>query len=117
MLKDQLDRYNGCDYTSPDGTVSQPVVNDIEQLSAFSANSQWADLVGHIGYNKQRQEIFNFGKHKGETLEDIFRTEPAYYDWMMKADFPLSTKACITEVWNRQIDKKIKDLKLHFGNN
>ena len=117
VLKAQLDRYNGADYTAPDGTVSQPVVNDIEQLSAFSANSQWADLVGHIGYNKQRQEIFNFGKHKGETLEDIFRTEPAYYDWMMKADFPLSTKACITEVWNRQIDKKIKDLKLHFGNN
>ena len=115
VLKAQLDRYNGADYTAPDGTVSQPVVNDIEQLSSFSANSQWADLVGHIGYNNRHQEIFNFGKHKGETLEHIFQTEPAYYDWMMKADFPLSTKACITEVWNRQIDRKIKDLKLHFG--
>ena len=115
VLKAQLDRYQGADYTAPDGTVSQPVVNDIEQLSAFSANSQWADLVGHIGYNKQHQEIFNFGKHKGEPLEHIFQIEPAYYDWMMKADFPLPTKACITEVWNRHCEKKLKDLQLHFG--
>ena len=116
VLKAQLDRYNGVDYTAPDGTVSQPVANDIEQLSRFPSNSQWADLVGHIGYDKQHREIFNFGKHKGKTLESVFEIEPAYYDWMMKAEFPLSTKECITEVWKRQRDKKLQDLKLHFGN-
>lgn len=116
VLKAQLDRYDGVDYTAPDGTVSQPVANDIEQLSRFTSNSQWADLVGHIGYDKQHREIFNFGKHKGKTLESVFEIEPAYYDWMMKAEFPLSTKECITEVWKRQRDKKLQDLKLHFGN-
>ena len=114
VLKAQLDRYQGADYTAPDGTISQPVVNDIERLSIFSTNNPCADLVGHIGYNKQHQEIFNFGKHKGETLEHIFHIEPAYYDWMMKADFPLSTKACITEVWNRLQKKQIEALKSHF---
>ncbi len=114
VLMAQLDRYQDSEYTAPDGSVSKPIVNNIEQLSQFTCNSQWADLVGHIGYDKQHREIFNFGKHKGKTLESIFNVEPAYYDWMMKADFPLSTKECITEVWKRRQDKKMQDLKLHF---
>jgi DNA polymerase-3 subunit epsilon len=114
VLKAQLDRYQGVDYKDRSGKVSQPVVNDIAALSRFTANSQWADLVGHIGYDKQHREIFNFGKHKGKTLESVFNVEPAYYDWMMKADFPLSNKECITEVWKRRQDKKMQDLKLHF---
>ena len=115
VLKAQLDRYQDAEYTAPDGTKCKPIINDIEQLSHFTSNSQWADLVGHIGYDKQHREIFNFGKHKGKTLESVFDTEPAYYDWMMKAEFPLSTKECITEVWKRQREKKIQDLKLHFS--
>lgn len=114
VLMAQLDRYQDSEYTAPDGFVSKPIVNNIEQLSQFTCNSQWADLVGHIGYDKQHREIFNFGKHKGKTLESVFNVEPAYYDWMMKADFPLSTKECITEVWKRRQDKKMQDLKLHF---
>ena len=115
VLMAQLDRYQDSEYTAPDGTVSKPIVNDIEQLSRFTVNSQWADLVGHIGYDKQHREIFNFGKHKGKTLESVFSSEPAYYDWMMKADFPLSTKECISEVWKRRQERKIQDLKLHFS--
>ena len=114
VLMAQLDRYQDSEYTAPDGSVSKPIVNNIEQLSQFTCNSQWADLVGHIGYDKQHREIFNFGKHKGKTLESVFNVEPAYYDWMMKADFPLSTKECITEVWKRRQGKKMQDLKLHF---
>ena len=115
VLCAQLDRYNGSDYTSPDGTVSQPVVNDMEQLSRFTAISQWADLVGHIGYDQQHREVFNFGKHKGKTVESVFKTEPAYYDWMIKAEFPLSTKECVKQVWERLQEKKINDLKKRFS--
>lgn len=115
VLKAQLDRYQDADFVAPDGTVSKPVVNDIEQLSLFTTNTLWADLVGHIAYDQQHREVFNFGKHKGKTLESVFTAEPAYYDWMMKADFPLSTKALLSEVWQRMRDKKLNDLKLHFG--
>ncbi len=115
VLKAQLDRYQGVDYKDRNGHVSQPVVNDIAALSAFTANSQWADLVGHIGYDKERREVFNFGKHKGKSVEDIFEQEPSYYDWMMKSDFPLSTKKLITTIWNRRKQKKINALKAHFG--
>lgn len=115
VLKAQLDRYQGVDYKDRSGRVSQPVVNDIAALSAFTANSQWADLVGHIGFDPQRREVFNFGKHKGKTVEQVFEQEPSYYDWMMKSDFPLSTKRLITAIWERRKQKKINALKEHFG--
>ena len=115
VLMAQLDRYQGANYTAPDGKVSQPVVNDVEALCAFTSNSQWADLAGHIAYDKQHREVFNFGKHKGKPLEEVFSTEPAYYDWMMKAEFPLSTKEVLANVWKRMRDKKLRELKLHFS--
>lgn len=115
VLMAQLDRYQNVDFVAPDGSVSQPVVNDVAALSRFTCNTQWADLVGHIAYDKQHCEVFNFGKHKGETLEAVFDKEPAYYDWMMKADFPLSTKSLLTKVWKRMRDEKIERLKAHFG--
>ena len=115
VLKAQLDRYQGVDYKDRSGRVSQPVVNDVAALSRFTANSQWADLVGHIGYDKEHREVFNFGKHKGESVEAVFEKEPSYYDWMMKSDFPLSTKRLITTIWDRRKQKKINDLKSHFG--
>ena len=51
-------------------------------------------------------EIFNFGKYKGKAVADVLRSEPQYYDWMMKGDFPLHTKQKLTEVFNRMMLKK-----------
>lgn len=112
VLMAQLDRYQGVEYTDRDGKVSTPIVNNMELLSQFTRVNPWADLAGHIAYDSQHREVFNFGKHKGETLEAVFAKEPSYYSWMLKADFPLSTKAVLTEVWER---KKLQDLKSHFG--
>ena len=114
VLKAQLDRYQGVAYKDRTGHVSQPVVNDIDALSRFTCNSQWADLVGHIGYDAKHREVFNFGKHKGKPVEQVFEQEPSYYDWMMKSDFPLSTKKVITEIWNRRKQHKLDALKAHF---
>lgn len=114
VLMAQLDKYQGVEYTDFEGRTTCPVVNDIDALSQFTCNSQWADLVGHIGYDKQHQEIINFGKHKGKRVEQVLKEEPAYYDWMMKADFPLSTKQVMSEIKQRMQDRKMNDLKLHF---
>ena len=115
VLMAQLDRYKDVEYTAPDGTVSKPIVNDVAALSSFTVNSQWADLVGHIAYDKHHREVFNFGKYKNRPLEEVFNQEPAYYDWMMKSEFPLSTKELVREVWKRSRDKKLRELKLHFS--
>lgn len=111
VLMAQLDRYQDVEYEDRDGNKSKPIVNDIDALSRFSNASNWADLVGHIGYNNKCEEVFNFGKHKGKTVESVFNIEPSYYSWMMNADFPLSTKRVITEIWTRnKMQRKMQQL-------
>ncbi len=98
VMKAQIDRYKDVTYKDKNGKISQPIQNNVQALSEFSYYNQNADLVGQIIFNQQNVEVFNFGKHKGKAVVDVFKTEPAYYDWMMKADFPLSTKKVITEI-------------------
>jgi DNA polymerase-3 subunit epsilon len=106
ILKSQLDRYAGTEYTDKHGKITSPIENNIKTLSEFSYYNQSADLVGQIIFNQNNAEVFNFGKHKGKTVEDIFRIEPAYYDWMMKAEFPLSTKKLITAIKLRAFNNR-----------
>lgn len=98
VLLSQIEKYQGVEYTDADGKTSQPIVNDMEALFKFSYNFRNADLVGHIGFNKEGKEILNFGKHKGKTLEEAFEKDLGYYDWIMKSDFPLSTKEVVKSV-------------------
>lgn len=51
-------------------------------------------------------EVFNFGKFKGRPVADVLRSEPQYYDWMMKGDFPQHTKQKLTEIFTRTMLKK-----------
>jgi DNA polymerase-3 subunit epsilon len=51
-------------------------------------------------------EVFNFGKFKGRPVADVLRSEPQYYDWMMKGDFPQHTKQKLTEIYTRVMLKK-----------
>lgn len=99
VFKAQIARYQDTEFTDPSGQVSKPVVNRMDALAKFSVMYPKADLVGHIGINADGKEVFNFGKHKGKVLETVFFTEePSYYDWMMKGDFPRSTKQVITAI-------------------
>ncbi|HET9430155.1 MAG TPA: 3'-5' exonuclease [Chitinophagaceae bacterium] len=51
-------------------------------------------------------EVFNFGKFKGRPVTDVLKSEPQYYDWMMKGDFPQHTKQKLTEIYTRTIIRK-----------
>jgi DNA polymerase-3 subunit epsilon len=92
ILKAQLDRY-------PD------LENDIEKLSSFSAFNNNADLAGRIVFNEQGTEVFNFGKHKGKPVVQVFKEEPSYFSWMMNGDFPLNTKQVLTAIKLRSFGK------------
>jgi DNA polymerase III subunit epsilon len=105
ILKAQLDKYENTEYTDSDDNSSVPVKNDVNALHNFSYNLHFADFVGHIVYNQKQVEVFNFGKHKGKPVEDIFKSEPSYYDWMIKSDFPLYTKKLITAIKLRGFNK------------
>ena len=83
VLMAQLERY-------------ESLAKDIPGLAAFTAMNSNVDLAGRIIYNDKGQEVFNFGKHKGKTVDEVFSNEPSYYEWMMNGDFPAETKKTLT---------------------
>ena len=85
VLKAQLDRY-------------PELQNDVEYLSKFTKFNRNVDYAGRIVLNDDGVEIFNFGKHKGSSVVEVFRKEPSYYNWLMNGDFPLFTKKVITNI-------------------
>lgn len=105
ILKSQLDRYKEAEYEDSDGIITKPVKNDIQALHDFSYNTKNVDLVGHIVFDDKQVECFNFGKYKGKAVEEVFSKEPQYYDWMMKAQFPRSTKKVITAIKLRNFNQ------------
>ncbi|HUH34480.1 MAG TPA: 3'-5' exonuclease [Moheibacter sp.] len=72
--------------------------NDIRFLSEYTTQKKNADLAGFIGINDQNQPIFNFGKHKGKKVLDVFDSDQGYYSWIQNADFPLYTKKILTKI-------------------
>ncbi|MBB2148518.1 3'-5' exonuclease [Pedobacter gandavensis] len=106
VLLAQIERYKDTEFEDKQGNISKPVKNDVEALHTFTNMNKPVDFAGRMVFNEQGQEIFNFGKHKGKTVEQVFDTEPSYYAWMRQGDFPLYTKKKLEEIWARWNKKK-----------
>lgn len=98
VLFAQIERYKETEVEDKDGNCTVPITDKVADLANFSLFHPFVDLAGHLVYNDRGEEIFNFGKYKGQTVSSVFQKEPQYYDWMMKADFPLYTKKIITGI-------------------
>lgn len=85
VLKAQLDKYPSLE-------------NSVDFLSSFSTQNKNVDLAGRIIYNDKGVEVFNFGKYKGRSVEDVLQHDTGYYGWMMNGDFPLNTKQVLTRI-------------------
>jgi DNA polymerase III subunit epsilon len=85
VLQAQLDRY-------------ADLPNDVDELSKFSSHNRNVDFMGRIILDDDGKESFNFGKYKGQRVDDVFKKDPSYYAWMMNGQFPLHTKKILTAI-------------------
>ena len=106
VLLSQLDKYEGVEWENKKGIKTVPVVNDVEALHQFTNLSKPVDFAGRMVFNEAGEETFNFGKHKGKRVEEVFQLEPSYYAWMMQGDFPLYTKRRLESIYKRWNAKK-----------
>lgn len=107
VLKAQLDRY-------PD------LENDVDFLSKYSSYSRNVDLAGRVVLNDNGQPTINFGKYKGQLLDEVLERDWGYAGWVMNSDFPEDTKQVFREAKQRADEKrkmnnKIEDLKNKFN--
>jgi len=94
VLKAQLEKYSELE-------------NDTKFLAEFSSRKKIADFAGFIIFNKEDEECFSFGKHKGKRVVDVLNQEPGYFGWLLNADFPLYTKKVLTAIKLRQFNNKL----------
>ncbi len=92
ILSSQVERYPSL------GNTVDSILKSVgeEQIIDFARRFVWENGV----------EVFNFGKFKGKPVAEVLRSEPQYYDWMMKGDFPQHTKNKLTEIFTRTMLKK-----------
>jgi DNA polymerase-3 subunit epsilon len=97
VLCAQVEKYDGVKIVNRKGEEIEPIKNDVEALHEFSTG-KIVDFAGRMAYDENDEIVFNFGKHKGRKVVDVFTKEKGYYDWMMNNDFPLDTKQKLTQV-------------------
>lgn len=90
VLKAQLERYDD-------------LPCDVEALSEFASQNRNVDFVGRLIYDDQKREVINFGKYKGRIAEEVLRTDPGYYNWIMQGDFTKNTKDAFTRIKLRKL--------------
>lgn len=75
------------------------IENNVDFLYEFSQAGKYKkiDFVGRLALNEKGDVIYNFGKHAGKTLKEVFDKEPGYHRWMIDNDFPLYTKKILKE--------------------
>ncbi|QHT70323.1 3'-5' exonuclease [Rhodocytophaga rosea] len=105
VLSAQIQKYQGVQVKDDKGKEFEPVKNDVNALHELTA-TKMVDLAGRIIFNEKGEEIFNFGKHKDRKVTEVLEKEPAFYDWMMKGEFPLDTKRKLTEIKLRGFNLK-----------
>ncbi|MCS5489397.1 3'-5' exonuclease [Algoriphagus limi] len=97
VFEAQVKRYQGEEVEDLQGNKLGIFENDMKKLHDL-VNEKMVDLAGRFVFNSAGIEVFNFGKHKGKTIEQVLKEEPGYYDWMMRGDFPLDTKRKLTQI-------------------
>ncbi len=85
VLMAQLDRYNG------------ELKNDVDFLHDLTKDGDFVDMNRRMVFINGEPAI-NFGKHKGKSVKQLLKSEPQYFDWIFKSDFPLEFKQKLKDI-------------------
>ena len=87
VLQGQLDMYK-----EPDKYHDMALKNDVDFLAGVTGRPRTIDYAGRLIYGPDNEPTISFGKHKGKTAREIYKTEPSYFAWVMNGEFSLDTK-------------------------
>lgn len=93
ILKGQIDRYEGKEYTDEDGnTKMSPIINDMNVLHEFTNDLKTPDATQKFRYDDQGNIVFNFGKYIGQKVDKVLYEDRNYYHWILEKSFLLKSR-------------------------
>lgn len=114
VLMGELDKYNPETQPEPEKHLK----NDMDVLAEFSRQNNTIDFAGRIVWAEKKGadgkteldkdgkpvmiEVFNFGKHKGESVATVLKCDPGYFSWILSGDFTYNTKQVLTRIRLRE---------------
>lgn len=114
VLMGELDKYSPENEPDPERQLK----NDATFLADFSRQNNNVDFAGRIVWAEEKGpdgkpvldadgkpkmiEVFNFGKHKGESVASVLRYDSGYFSWVMGGDFTNNTKQVLTRIRLRE---------------
>lgn len=109
VLMGELDKYNPETQEDPE----RQLPNDMDALAAFSKLNDNVDFACRIVWKEQtdkngktiRQEVFNFGKYRGQAVSEVLKRDPGYFSWILNGDFTYNTKQVLTRIRLRDLSK------------
>lgn len=103
VIDAQMSRYK--DQEVPEGKIQgQKASNEVSWWSEL-VTPRMVDFANRMVLDPKGTPVFNFGKHKGVPVEQVLKTEPSYFDWMMKGDFTLDTKRKLTQIRLKMVSR------------
>ncbi|WP_116106823.1 3'-5' exonuclease [Lewinella sp. IMCC34191] len=97
VFKGQLKYYADASFTKEDGTVTKPFT-DMDAVAEFCRDDRFLDATRRLKKGPDGQPVFNFGKHAGRPVAEVFDREPSYLKWILDKDFSTEVKALVRAI-------------------
>lgn len=97
VFRGQLKHYAGATYEKDDGTTIQPFT-DMDAVADFCRDDRFLDATRRLKRGPDGTPLFNFGKHAGKPVAEVFAKEPSYLKWILDKDFSTEVKALVQAI-------------------
>ena len=97
VFQGQLERYAGTTFEKEDGSSTEPFTN-MDTIADFCRDDRFLDATRRIKRGPNGVPVFNFGKHNGKPVAEVFAKEPSYLKWILDKDFTTEVKALVRAI-------------------
>jgi DNA polymerase-3 subunit epsilon len=97
VFRGQLKMYAGRSVEREDGTTLHPFEN-LDAVAEFCKDDRFLDATRRIKRGPDGVPTFNFGKHNGRPVAEVFAEEPSYLRWILSKDFTTEVKTLVQAI-------------------
>ena len=70
----------------------------MDAVHDFCKDDRYLDATRRLKRGPDGQPLFNFGKHAGKPVAEVFAREPSYLRWILDKDFSAEVKALVRAI-------------------